>query len=134
MNKLQLDCVLEALELINYYIEEDELNLSTLVDELNENKYNIDPFHFPDVKKVKTILDNIKESLKDKEPTIKPDKPQTRSWFNPNMSTSLPTPYSWNPNIKQDSPVEICRNNNYDDDISSAPYSGPMPLDGGLKD
>jgi hypothetical protein len=118
-----------AVNVINDWIVEG-FDLSTLPAQLTEFGYSE-----KDIIRIKISLINLKEALKDKEePTIKPNKPQTRSWFNPNMSSSLPTPYSWNPNIKQDSLVEICRSSNYDDDISSAPYSGPMPLDGGLKD
>lgn len=117
-----------AVNVINDWIVEG-FDLSTLPAQLTEFGYSE-----KDIIRIKNSLINLKEALKDEEPAIKPSKPQTRSWFNPNMSTSLPTPYSWNPNIKQDFPVEICRSSNYNDDISSAPYSGPMPLDGGLKD
>lgn len=123
--KQQLDEIYKAVNEINDLIVEEGIDLSTFPAQLADFGYSE-----KDIDRIKISLINIEESLKNKEPAIKPDTPKTRSWFNPNMATSLPTPYSWNPNIKQDSPVEIC----YDDDISSAPYSGPMPLDGGLKD
>ena len=118
-----------AVNVINDWILEG-FDLSTLPAQLSDFGYSE-----KDVNTIKNSLINIKEALKDKESAVKSDKLQiVRSLFNSNTSTSLPAPYSWNPNIKKDFPVEICRNSNYDDDISTAPYSGPMPLDGGLKD
>lgn len=129
VSNAKMDKLYIAVNVINDWILE-ELDLLTLLAQLADFGYLE-----KDINTIKNSLINIKEALKDKESTVKPDKLQiVRSLLNSNTSTSLPRPYSFNSNIKQDFPIEICHNSNYDDDISSAPYSGPMPLDGGLKD
>ncbi len=129
VSNAKMDELYIAVNVINDWILEG-FDLSTLPVQLADFGYSE-----KDVNTIKNSLINIKEALKDKESAVKSDKLQiVRNLLNSNTSTSLPAPYSWNPNIKQDFPTEICRNSNYGDDISSAPYLGPMPLDGGLKD
>lgn len=99
---------------INDYIVEDGIDLSTYADTLEKKKYPEDV-----VNAVRIAIDNIKESLRETYIELKP--------INPDEELQLSV----------DDAIEginrYIENGGYDD-ISSAPYSGPIPLDGGLKD
>lgn len=107
--------LIKCLCTINDYIVEDGIDLSTYADTLEKKNYPEDV-----VNDVRIAIDNIRESLREIYPELKP--------MNPDEELQL----SVDDAIKGiNSYIE---NGGYYDDISSAPYSGHMPLDGGLKD
>ena len=103
----------KALETLNEYIVEDGLDLSILPDQL-------DGFDYINIDKVRIALENIKESLKYKEPTIKPEeikhnKTINKSWFNPNTTIIERLPIIEHPISKQETtgmPIETCTSSN----------------------